>query len=281
MKTGALLFAFDTDHIKYFDIACWSAERIKHWLDLPVAVITNNPRAVDESIFDQVIVHDPDGINYRWFGDIKEHVTWLNRDRPSAYQMSPWDQTLLLDVDYVINSDQLLHIINFPQNFLCFRKAYDISRPEELLCKDFGRYRFPMYWATVMMFRKSPMASYIFDCMNMVKENWQHYRNLYSIGDDSYRNDFALSIALSIVSGHTLQVNEIPWSMASVLPETKLTCDDNEHWSIQYQNSLNQTKMLSFFGMDFHAMGKQDLGVIVETHRRTRLCNHGLELAHS
>ena len=281
MTTGALIFAFDTDHTRYLDMAAWSAERIKFWLDIPVAVVTNNPAAQTETVFDRVIAHEPDTNNHRWFGDLKQSVLWLNRDRVSAYDLSPWDQTLLLDADYVVNSNQLRDVLAAPQDFLCFGSAYNMARPEEPFLSRFGHYDFPMYWATVMMFRRSAMAAYIFDAMTMVRANWQHYRDLYHIAEHTYRNDFALSIALGIVSGHTLQVSTIPWPMANVLPEDRLTCTDDRYWTVQYSDSHNQRRTMSFFDMDFHAMGKQDLGAIVETHRRTRLRDHGLELAHS
>jgi len=45
MTTGALIFAFDTEHTRYLDMAAYCAERVKDFLDIPVAVVTNNPAA--------------------------------------------------------------------------------------------------------------------------------------------------------------------------------------------------------------------------------------------
>ena len=59
--------------------------------------------------------------------------------------------------------------------------------------------------------------------MNMIKSNWRHYKDLYHITGTNYRNDYALSIALGLVSGHTLKVDSIPWPMPSVLPNTELS----------------------------------------------------------
>ena len=268
--TGALIFAFDTEHTRYLDMAAWCAERVKKFLKIPVAVVTNNPAAEDESVFDRVIYADPLGTNSRWFGDYKEHVTWHNGNRVDAYNLSPWDQTLVLDADFVINSDQLSRVLNSPHDFLCFRSAYNLAKPEEQFLDTFGTYKFPMYWATVMMFRKSNTAQYIFDSMQMIRENWKHYRDLYHIAQPTYRNDYALSIALGIVSGQTLKVDSIPWGMPSVVPESKLTIN-GPFWELGYQDEHGKKKTVAMAGIDFHAMGKQDLGVIVETHRRARL----------
>jgi hypothetical protein len=119
-----------------------------------------------------------------------------------------------------------------------------------------------MWWATVMMFRKSNMAQYLFDCMTMVKNNWKHYKDLYHITGSHYRNDYALSIALGIVSGHTLKVDNIPWMLASVLPEHEITQIDEDHFEIKYQDQ-GKMKRMTWHGMDFHAMGKKHLGDII------------------
>ncbi len=108
--------------------------------------------------------------------------------------------------------------------------------------------------------------------MQMVRDNWQHYRDLYNIDRATYRNDFALSIALGIVSGHTMKVDEIPWALASVMPNTQLMrWIDTDSYIITYTDSDQKLKHMSFEGLDFHAMGKKYLGDIVETDRRTRL----------
>ena len=117
-----------------------------------------------------------------------------------------------------------------------------------------------------MMFRRSNTAQYIFDCMQMIRNNWQHYRDLYGIDNKTYRNDFALSIALGIVSGHTGQITEIPWPLLSVLPDTKLSKVDANMYQINYADSNNNPRRATWQGTDFHAMGKQDLEKIIASH---------------
>jgi len=107
--------------------------------------------------------------------------------------------------------------------------------------------------------------------MNMVRDNWQHYRDLYGIQKATYRNDFALSIAIGIVSGQTFKIEEIPWPLASVLPNTKLEKLDQDHYRLEYKNANNKLYQMSFGGYSFHAMGKKHLGDIVETDSRARL----------
>lgn len=115
-----------------------------------------------------------------------------------------------------------------------------------------------------MMFRRSNYAQFIFDSMNMIKQNWQHYRDLYHIDRPTYRNDFALSISLGLVSGQTWRVQEIPWNLTSVLPNTKLTQLDENYFALEYTDSAGVPRTVGIGGTDFHAMGKKHLEKIIE-----------------
>lgn len=116
-----------------------------------------------------------------------------------------------------------------------------------------------------MMFRRSNTAQYIFDCMQMIHANWDHYRALYGINNRTYRNDFALSIAVGIVSGQTGQVDQIPWRLMSALPEHTLTQLDQDCYQIDtVQNT--QPRFMACQGQDFHAMGKHHLENIIAAH---------------
>jgi len=123
----------------------------------------------------------------------------------------------------------------------------------------------PMWWATVMMFRKSNHARLIFESMQMIRDNWTHYRNLYKNTTATYRNDHALSIALGIVNGHTLTHAGIPWKLASLTPEHKLTQLDQDSYRVDFINTENKPRWIEL-RQDFHAMGKQQLGEIVASN---------------
>lgn len=267
MTTGALIFAFNNEKTDYVKMATWSAERIRHFLKIPVTLVTDaeDPGLADK--FEVVRRVEPQTGGSRYFEDYADSVSWHNAGRTDAYSLSPYEQTLVLDSDYVVCSDQLRQVLNAPQDFLAHRTAIDLAHPEQSFLDTFGRNKFPMWWATVMMFRKSPTAQYIFDCMEMIKNNYQHYRELYGITERNYRNDYALSIALGIVSGHTLKVDSIPWPLMSVMPDTELARInlDPEIWELRYNDAHNKPKRAGFVGQDFHAMGKKYLEAVIAT----------------
>ena len=270
MTTGALIFAFNNEATDYVRMAAWSAENIRRHLNIPVAVVTDtDPTDPRLKAFDQVIHAKSDAGGTRWFEDYASTVTWHNAGRVNAYNLTPWDHTLVLDADYVVACSDLKLILEYNTDFVCHRSAINMNTGYPLKGLNvFGQHSMPMWWATVMMFRRSNTAQYIFDCMQMIQNNWEHYRALYGIDKKTYRNDFALSIALGIVSGHTGRVDEIPWPLMTVMPDTVLAgvANETDAYSITYHDTDNRLKHIHWRCTDFHAMGKQHLENIIAAH---------------
>ena len=262
MTTGVLIFAYNNEHIDYLAMANWSAKNIRRHLNLPVCVVTDQLIPAEYK-FEQVVYAATDSQNSRWFADINATVTWYNGNRSNAYELSPWDKTLVLDADYVVASDQLTQLLNIDQDFLCHRWAYDVTGLQPFDDNNFfGRYQMPMSWATVMLFSRNKTAELIFESMQMIRDNWDHYRNLYGILKSTYRNDFALSIAMNIVDGHTLSTPAIPWQLATVTPDHQLTQTAQDQYRVDFTTADKKARWMTL-SQDFHAMGKHHLGAII------------------
>jgi hypothetical protein len=115
-----------------------------------------------------------------------------------------------------------------------------------------------------MLFRRSQHARLIFESMQMIRSNWNHYKALYNIGRTTYRNDFALSIALGMVNGHTLNHAEIPWGLATITHNQKLTQLDLDQYRVEFVTQDGKSKWIQL-AQDFHAMGKGQLGAIIDS----------------
>jgi len=263
MTTGAVIFAFNNEKIDYVAMAAWSAKNIQKHLNIPVCLVTDTPPN-DDSVFDQVLLTGvPSELtNTRNFSDVG-NVTWHNLNRMDAYTLTPYNQTLVLDADYVVASNQLQSVLDSTEDFMCHRTAYDVTGLQTFDDLNvFGQNQFPMWWATVMMFRTSERARLIFESMQMIRDNWTHYRNLYANPRSTYRNDHALSIALNIENGHTLKTTDIPWRLASLTPEHRLTQLDQDRYRVDFVTADKKQRWIELT-TDFHAMGKQQLGDIV------------------
>ena len=261
MTTGALLFAYNNEQTDYVAMAAWCAKNIRRHLGIPVALVTDQPTNL---YFEQVIIQQSNDNNSRWFGDYDANVTWHNKSRVNAYELSPWSQTLVLDADYIVASNRLKTVLESQENFLAHRWEYDITGINDFEGLNyFGTHNMPMWWATVMMFRRSERAQLIFETMTMIRDNWTHYRNIYKNSRGTYRNDHALSIALGVVNGHTLDHTGIPWNLASLTPEHKLTQLASDKYRVDFVNSKQKLRWIELHNQDFHAMGKKTLGDIV------------------
>jgi hypothetical protein len=262
MTAGVVLFAYNNDQIDYVKLAAWSADRIRRHLKLPVCLITDTP--VVNSQFDIIIQTDTPTSSSRYFDDLDQTVTWKNGNRADAFELSPFDSTLVLDADYVVASSDLLTILQTAQEFSTPVQAYDVTGIDSFdNLNYFGQYRMPVCWATILFFKKTPAVKLLFDAVKMIRENWKHYQDLYSVGRSPYRNDFAFAIAANLVYGQTGRWPSFPFALPSVVPEHNIQQLGDDKFSVHYKLHNGKSRYVEIENQDFHAMGKRSLGNIV------------------
>jgi|TARA_Y100000310_G_scaffold324182_1_gene385721 hypothetical protein len=129
-------------------------------------------------------------------------LPWQNQSRPDAYRLSPYDKTILLDADYFVFDSTLDSLFDTDYDIVCGAEVGEVAYQDTLI--DYYRLHhqtIKMYWATVLYFTKSYEASLLFKIMSMIKKNWAYYGRLYKFESRTYRNDFAVSIALHMLKG--------------------------------------------------------------------------------
>lgn len=262
MTRGALLFAFNSPKYNYYDMAKFTAKRINSFLDLPVTLITDKDSLPVEDYFewDKVIQVIPDKNNKRDWGQ------WINKGRYQAFKYTPYDETILLDVDYVINSNKLLDTFKFYDDFCCHNKTSYLMYPnagQEVL----SAYSYETLWATVVAFKKTKRTQQIFECLQMVQDNFSHYANIHNFIAASFRNDYALTLALKIANGHTdLQQDYIPWNLLHVGNNTKVYKSDETEYTVMFDNMQKgklKKEYITVKDIDFHMMNKDNFMEIV------------------
>lgn len=261
MKQGVVIFAFNNDHIDYVKLAAFNAGNIDRYLGLPVTLITDQISV--PAVFDQVVTVPQPKAESRFFDDVGTTVAWRNTNRMQAYELSPYDETIVLDADYVVNSAQLkLLSEQSPADILCHRWARDLTKTygQDDMSPTFGEHNMPMWWATVMFFRRSNTTQFVFDSMDMIRQNWDHYCNIYKIKRRTYRNDYALSIALGMVSGHTQKLRSIPWVLNNVPPHAEI----QRIYEYRYDITWGAHRMQAHT-IDLHVMGKRNLGDLIDS----------------
>lgn len=246
MTRGAVILARDSGNVLYTQLAAWSAERIQRHLDIPTTIVQ--------------IQSEANGTR-----EIGDHaVPWYNLDRYRAWEMSPYDETLLLDADYVVSSDQLRTLFGSEQDLLSMRYAYDVTARRDYQDLNwFGKHRMPSAWATVMYFRRTRVTEMIFYMMGMIQHHWTHYKDIYGITERRFRNDYALAIALNVVHGHQGIWPAIPWRMANADPDCDVHQIDSDDFEISFQNAQNRSRCVVVRAQDIHVMNKSALGELI------------------
>ena len=201
-ENGVLLFAYDNESIKYTELAKLCALLVRrHLPNTGVTLVTDN--SIDGP-FDDVILVETGNSGRRTFRNPNgetEEVTWHNKTRPQAYDLTPYDKTLLLDVDYLMFNNSLQWLFQSDKELLCHNTVYDITGKESLIDEKMLHWSsIPMLLATVIYFTKNDTAREFFNLVKLVQDNYQYYYNLYNFKSGPYRNDYAISIAYNLLS---------------------------------------------------------------------------------
>jgi hypothetical protein len=245
MKKGVLLFCFDTVDRKYHRILERCVHLIKKNLKLEITVITN---------FDTYKNLKPLGfINYKFIepetGNTKNGQEWKNVDRHMAYELSPYDVTLVLDIDYFPFSDNLKQFLNTKYDFLISKNAFDLTGRNSFDVRRFSM--IDMVWATVFVFKKSKKAKRIFDMIKYVKSYYPYFLDLYRIRDRRFRNDYAFAIALEQANGF-ISYETMPIQLATLPPDCKIAKFTDTGLAWQFNDQVNYTE-----DQDVHVLNKE------------------------
>lgn len=283
MSRGCLIYAFNNEEIDYISMAKEAARRVKQYLNVPVCLITDSNKQVDivdpdKQYFDIVIDVWKDkslkstaellnSRNIRNYSDgtmTQKKANFKNSLRTKTYELTPFDETLVIDSDYFLANDLLKHCWEQEQDFLIYKEGYDISgyrqHPEFNRVSD---YTVDFYWATAFWFRKSPLTETFFNLVDHIRDNWDYYKLVYQFASHMYRNDHAFSIALHIINGYTGEnwAGKMPGRMLFTLDKDVLVDMDDRSFRIllEKQNRQGEYTLIKTKDVSVHLMNKFSL----------------------
>jgi len=271
MSRGVLIFAFNNTKLDYFKQATWVADRVEKFLGLPTTIVTDEVSVGNTITKHHIVFAEAIALSNRNFDISKENQVahWYNVNRFQAYDITPYDETIVIDSDYIVNSDQLNLLFDSLDNFLCHRAVYDVANKNSLdSYQTFGTTLFPHYWATVLFFRKGEWAKQIFDLITMVKDNYRFYSKLYKFLPKPFRNDYAVSIALAIAHGHRIDaIPTIPWLLPTAVTDIDVIQLSETEFELRYSKWARnkQREMRSIIkDHDFHCLNKQAMEKLID-----------------
>jgi hypothetical protein len=273
MSKGVLLFAQNNAEIDYIQLAISAAQRIHKFLNVPVTLITDNrdylvktyPDKVD--VFDSIIDIKTNLSQKRHFhdGSITVNVlAWNNFTRADAFDIRPYDETLIIDVDYLINSQVLNAVWGSDDDMSIYKSSYDLAQWRDVSSFQYiNQYSIPFYWATVFYFKKTAASQSFFKIIQHVRQNWSYYRMLYSIESKTFRNDFAFSIAIHLLNNNSAgnTVSNLPGKLYYTVDKDLLVGvkDTTLTFLLEKEKYHGEYTLLQTNKLDVHVMNKYSL----------------------
>jgi hypothetical protein len=280
MSKGFLMFAHNNEEIDYLKLAVTNAYLIKKNCDIHDITVVTNQHSYDyttsllgkdfvHNAISNIVITEKDKnfkrSNTRLYKDTShtsKPLPFYNVDRCDAYNMSPYDETILIDADYLILSDTLNSCWEHENEFMMNWSYEDImSERNDATLRRLSPTGITMYWATVVYFRKTEFAEQMFETVKHVRDNREFYQDVYKWPGSLYRNDYSFSVAAHMMGGFVDKgIPQLP------VPHLYKTFDTDDVHSAPALNELifylEKPKSLGDFmlcrwrGLDVHVMNK-------------------------
>lgn len=276
MTRGVLIFAHNNRDVDYALMSIVSGQLAGKYLQVPVSLITDKftiqwmkeskiyQKA--ETVFDKIIeIEKPTTDNQRNLHDGIENklVPFINSNRCSAYELTPYDRTLLIDSDFLVFSNTLGNYWDVDSDLLISSAINDIYDQKRLGYHD--RYisdtGIHLYWATTVMFSKSEYSKTFFNLVDQIRENYQYYSDLFRFDSRQYRNDIAFSIAKHILDGYETDTSlSLPPVLSILDKDVLLDVATTGKLTILISPNLDSNYIAAAVdNLDIHVMNKQSL----------------------
>jgi hypothetical protein len=220
-NNGLCAFAYNNDEINYVEMAYICALHAKAYLkNNNFCLITDEgslsymkqlykPKIL-EKVIDVVMVTENPLEDMGENKNIRNHfdspwtefrAPFINSNKHEVYQITPYDKTILIDLDYLVMSNMLDSYFEMNSPIGMFVNAKNI-RGNNPLWKEIWLHNagIKMKWSTVIAFDKSDEAKIFFDMWEYVKDNYNYFKFLYNFPQGLYRTDYCVSIASHIMS---------------------------------------------------------------------------------
>ncbi len=284
---GVIMFAHNNTEIDYFRLAVVNALLVQKNLGIKNVTVVTDPHSLKQGektlgkrlikkAINNIVVVDKDkrfkALNQRLYKDTShtsKYLPFYNVNRCDAYKISPYDETLLIDVDYLILSDTLNHCWGHNNELMMNWKYQDImyERKDPSLARlnDMG---ITMYWATVVYFRKTEYVESFFNIVSHVKNNPQFYKDLYKWQGTLYRNDYSFSIAAHMMSGFVDKgIPQLPTTLYKSFDTDDIHSAKDENTIVMYlekPRSPGDFMLTKWQGIDLHIMNKWAINRVSE-----------------
>lgn len=273
MKTGCLIFAFNSRDVDYATTAVVAGSLAKKNLQIPVSLVTDSStiewmKTSDlyrdaEQIFENFIeVERPLEYKTRLLndGDQTSMVPFINSKRSHAWDLTPYDRTLLIDSDFLILSDNLKKYLESSHSLMISSSINDIREDRiGFLDKNVSDVGVHLCWATTVIFTKNQESKVFFDLVKFVEQEYTIFSDLYRFDSRLYRNDIAFSVAKHIYDGFEENTEAYLPSLLTVYDKDMLHDVINDKLIFLISKDTGGYYPCSLTDSDVHIMNKQSI----------------------
>lgn len=271
MRKGVLLFANNNSQVDYIKQACYLAKKVKKHLRVPVSLVTSDRSRVTDfypyEVFDKIIEKRSNNKFSKRYNDgaLSHKKLEFNNDlRPLAYELTPYDTTLILDTDYIICNDLFKDVFDTTKDILLYKDSTDIT-----LHRNFTEFKrisdtsIDFYWATCVVFKKTKFTKMFFELIEHIRQEWNHYANLYQLNTRIYRNDYSFSIAVDMLKSDNIGL--MPGTMLYSTDKDVLFKieDDKLKFLVEKKDRLGQYTAVYTHKQNVHVMNKFSLNRMI------------------
>lgn len=214
---GVCFFCYNNNELDYVQFAHIAASYVKRNMkNNNTCLITDHgtygwlkesvPELIHDKVFDEVVITD---VTHE--SNMRKHfdspwtnftTQFSNSNKHEVLKLSPFDKTLLLDTDYIVQNDFYDYIFDTDVPLAMHKTArYLEHQPPYLNEQQLNEAGIHHWWSTVVYFDKSEESKLFFDMWEHVKNNWEYYSLLYQFSPGLFRTDFCVSIAVHMLNG--------------------------------------------------------------------------------
>jgi hypothetical protein len=274
MNKGILIFAHNSRDVDYALMSLVSGSFAKKNLQVPVSLVvdkftvewmkTSNIYDQSVDVFDKIIVIEkPVTQNTRLLHDgySSKTVPFVNSNRASVWDLTPYDRTLLIDSDFLIMSNTLNEYWNADASVMLSPSMQDVRGDRKgVLDSWVSETGIPLYWATTVMFTKNEESKIFFNLVDTIRTNYNYFSDLFRFNPTQYRNDISFSIAKHMLDGFEIRSEDLP-PILTLLDKDLVHSIESNQIRVFLNDSMSEDHvvMASIKNVDVHVMNKQSI----------------------
>lgn len=271
MSKGLLFHAENNEEIDYVELAIASALMAKYRMDVPVALMVDeesyasSDKSFLKKTFDEIVIIPPTKLKQERLyanSDTKARLSFNNENRINIYDYTPFDETLILDVDYLVYDDSLNTVWGSEHLMISSEAISVLNNRLGIFDRRLFDKGIKMRWATVFYFQKGPMAKRFFELVKEVRKNYFYYTHIYQTRYKYYRNDYAFSIAAHMLNDFNddgYAVKELPIKILTSLPYDKIHNIKKDYIQLLSKDYLTPNYLPVRLNTNVHILNKFDL----------------------